>query len=307
MTHDELRELSGGYALGVLDEPDREAFEAHLATCAACTAEVRDLTEVAATLALDLPQIDPPPALRERVLRAAIGAAPTSPAASGVSGQAAGGAGLPPDQPPLKLRRSAEASATAEGGIHAKDSPPRWRQPVLAMLSAAAVLVALALGIYAASLLRRIESLEQQLRVAADREALGQQQLVQLRAASDTAAQVRRILAAGDLRRADLAGTKAAPAVSGRAFWSPTQGMVVAFANLPPTEAGRVYQLWVIPPGGDPIGAGLLDLESDGRALALARPGTSDRVGTVAITLEPAGGSTVPTLSNMIAAGNVAN
>jgi hypothetical protein len=167
--------------------------------------------------------------------------------------------------------------------------------------------VALALGVYAASLLRRIESLEQQLRVAADREAEGQQQLVQLRAASDTATQVRRILAAGDLRRADLAGTKAAPAVSGRAFWSPTQGMVVAFANLPPTDAGRVYQLWVIPPGGDPIGAGLLDLETDGRALALARPGTSDRVGTVAITLEPAGGSAVPTLSNMIAAGNVAN
>ncbi len=290
MTHDELRELSGGYALGVLDEPDRQAFEAHLATCAACTAEVRDLTEVAATLALDLPQIDPPPALRERVLRAAIEAVPT-PVAYRFSRKAAGGAGLPP-----------------EGGSHPKDSPtPRWRQPVLAMLSAAAVLVALALGIYAASLLRRIESLEQQLRVAADRQAQGQQQLVQLRAASDTAAQVRRILAAGDLRRADLAGTTAAPAVSGRAFWSPTQGMVVAFANLPPTDAGRVYQLWVIPPGGDPIGAGLLDLETDGRALALARPGTSDRVGTVAITLEPAGGSAVPTLSNMIAAGNVAN
>jgi len=289
MTHDELRELSGGYALGVLDEPDRQAFEAHLATCAACTAEVRDLTEVAATLALDLPQIDPPPALRERVLRAAIAAAPASPVASGFS-------------------RPSTEPGTPEGGSHTKDSPPtRWRQPVLAMLSAAAVLVALALGVYAASLLRRIESLEQQLRVAADREAQGQQLLVQLRAASDTATQVRRILAAGDLRRADLAGTKAAPAVSGRAFWSPTQGLVVAFANLPATDAGRVYQLWVIPPGGDPIGAGLLDLESDGRALALARPGTSGRVGTVAITLEPAGGSAVPTLSNMIAAGNVAN
>ena len=243
---------------------------------------------MAAALALDLPQVDPPPALRDRVLRAAVGGGPTSTRGFRlVEPRGCGRAGLPP-----------------EGGSHTKDSlPPRWRQPVLAMLSAAAVLVALALGVYAASLLRRIESLEQQLRVAADREAQGQQQLVQLRAASDTATQVRRILAAGDLRRVDLAGTKAAPAVSGRAFWSPTQGLVVAFANLPPTDAGRVYQLWVIPPGGDPIGAGLLDLESDGRALALARPGTSDRVGTVAITLEPAGGSAVPTLSNMIAAG----
>jgi anti-sigma-K factor RskA len=288
MTHDELRELSGGYALGVLDEPDRRAFEAHLATCATCSAEVRDLTEVAATLALDLPQIDPPPALRERVLRAAIGADRSE------------GAGDAIDEPGAQSRGVDRIGRgrTVKAG---------WRQPVLAMLSAAAVLVALALGVYAASLLRRIESLEQQLRVAADREARSQQQVVQLRAASDTATQVRRILAAGDLKRVDLAGTKAAPAVAGRAFWSPTQGLVVAFANLPPTEAGRVYQLWVIPPGGDPIGAGLLDLESDGRALTLARPGTSDRVGTVAITLEPAGGSAVPTLSNMIAAGTVAN
>ena len=288
MTHDELRELSGGYALGVLDEPDRQAFEAHLATCAACTAEVRDLTEVAATLALDLPQIDPPPALRERVLRAAGGADRSRSAGAAIDEPGAQPRGVEP------IGRG----RTVKSG---------WRQPVLAMLSAAAVLVALALGVYAASLLRRIESLEQQLRVAADREAQGQEQLVQLRAASDTATQVRRILAAGDLRRVDLAGTKAAPSVSGRAFWSPTQGMVVAFANLPPTDAGRVYQLWVIPPGGNPIGAGLLDLASDGRALALASPGTSDRVGTVAITLEPAGGSAVPTMSNMIAAGNVAN
>ena len=285
MTHDELRELSGGYALGVLDEPERTAFEAHLATCAACAAEVRELTDVAIALALDAPQIDPPAALRDRVLQAAT--AVSTHAATGAPGVVSIGA----------HRRAAAA--------------PSWRRNVLAVLSAAAVLAALATGIYAASLLRRIEALEQQLRAAADREAQSQRQVVQLRASSDAAtaaaAEIRRILAAGDLRRVDLAGTKAAPAASGRGFWSPTQGLVVAFANLPPTESGRVYQLWVIPPGGAPIGAGLLDLEPEGRALALAPRGTAGRVATVAITLEPAGGSAVPTLSNMIAAGNVAN
>ncbi len=277
MTHDELRELSGGYALGVLDEPERGAFEAHVATCAECAAEVRELTAVATALALDAPQIDPPAALRDRVLQAATGAAPSL-AASGFS------------------RPSTELGTAL-----------KWRQPVLAMLSAAAVLAALASGIYAASLLRRIDALEQQLRTAADREAQSQRQLVQLRAALDASGEVRRILGAGDLRRVDLAGTKAAPAASGRAFWSATQGLVVAFVNLPPTSGGRVYQLWVIPPGGDPIGAGLLETPTDGRVLALAAPGTAQRVGTVAITLEPAGGSIVPTLSNMIAAGSVAN
>ena len=277
MTHDELRELSGGYALGILDEPDRRTFEAHLSTCASCAAEVRDFTSVASALALDVPQIDPPASLRERVLRAAT---------------------VPASQPaavePFTARRALPEAR-------------RRRESVLTLLSAAAVVIAFALGAYAVSLQRRIAVLEGQVRAAADRAAQSQQQLVQLKAAADQSTQVRRILAAGDLRRLDLAGTKAAPAAAGRAFWSPAEGLVVAFANLPATDAGRVYQLWVIPPGGSPIDAGLLDLQSDGRALALARAGTSQRVGTVAITLEPAGGSPVPTLSNMIAAGTLAN
>lgn len=278
MTHDELRELSGGYALGILDEPDRRTFEAHLSTCASCAAEVRDFTAVASALALDVPQIDPPTALRERVLRGA-----TVPAS------------LPAAVEPFTARRTIPEARR-----------PR-RESMLTLLSAAAVVIAFALGAYAVSLQRRIALLEGQVRAAADRAAQSQQQLVQLKAAADQSTQVRRILAAGDLRRLDLAGTKAAPAAAGRAFWSPAEGLVVAFANLPATDAGRVYQLWVIPPGGSPIDAGLLELQSDGRALALAKAGTSQRVGTVAITLEPAGGSPAPTLSNLIAAGTLAN
>ena len=278
MTHDELRELSGGYALGILDEPDRRAFEAHLSTCASCAAEVRDFTSIASALALDVPQIDPPASLRERVLRAA-----TVPASH------------PAAVEPFTARREIPAAQR-----------PR-RESMLTLLSAAAVVIAFALGAYAVALQRRIAVLEGQVRAAADRAAQSQQQLVQLKAAADQSTQVRRILAAGDLRRLDLGGTKAAPAAAGRAFWSPAEGLVVAFANLPATGAGRVYQLWVIPPGGNPIDAGLLDLQPDGRALALARAGTSQRVGTVAITLEPAGGSPVPTLSNMIAAGTLSN
>jgi len=278
MTHDELRELSGGYALGILDEPDRRTFEAHLSTCASCAAEVRDFTAVASALALDVPQIDPPASLRERVLRAAT---------------------VPASQP------AAVEPFTARSTIPEARRPRR--ESMLTLLSAAAVVIAFALGAYAVSLQRRIALLEGQVRAAADRAAQSQQQLVQLKAAADQSTQVRRILAAGDLRRLDLAGTKAAPAAAGRAFWSAAEGLVVAFANLPATDAGRVYQLWVIPPGGSPIDAGLLELQSDGRALALAKAGTSQRVGTVAITLEPAGGSPAPTLSNMIAAGTLAN
>jgi anti-sigma-K factor RskA len=288
MTHDELRELSGGYALGVLDEPERRAFEQHLATCASCAAEIRDFTAVASALALDVPQVEPPRSLRERVLRAATQPGPQ-----------------PAVIEPIAEHRALQGEPSGRA-LRQLQRRPR-RESLLALLSAAAVVIAVALGAYAISLQRRIAALEEQVRTAADRAAQSQQQLVQLRAAADLSTQVRRILAADDLRRLDLAGTKAAPAASGRAFWSQREGLVVAFANLPATDAGRVYQLWVIPPGGTPIDAGLLELQPDGRALTLARAGTSQRVGTVAITLEPSGGSPVPTLNNMIAAGTLTN
>ncbi|MEU8382793.1 zf-HC2 domain-containing protein [Streptosporangium sp. NPDC048865] len=41
----------GAYALGILEEPDRTAFAAHLATCPSCTAELQELSGVAGALA----------------------------------------------------------------------------------------------------------------------------------------------------------------------------------------------------------------------------------------------------------------
>ena len=268
MTHEELRDLSGGYALGILSEAERRAFEAHLPTCPECGEEVRGFAAVAQGLAQAVPLVDPPAALRARVLGA--------------------------------------ATATSRGAAAA--AAPRSPRRALAFLSAAAAIVALALGLYAVSLQQRIRVLEEELRAASARATDSQQQLVQYRVASDRLQQVRSILASPDLRRIDLAGQKAAPGASGRAFWSPAQGLVVAFDNLPATSLDRVYQLWVIPPGegAAPISAALLDLQPDGRAIALGAPGTAARVGVVAVTLEPAGGVPAPT-GDMIVVGTLSN
>ncbi|QKW37259.1 zf-HC2 domain-containing protein [Actinomadura sp. NAK00032] len=50
MTADMLHIDVGAYALGLLEEPDRRAFEAHLASCASCHAELGTLRGVARTL-----------------------------------------------------------------------------------------------------------------------------------------------------------------------------------------------------------------------------------------------------------------
>jgi hypothetical protein len=51
MTHDEVADLLGAYALDAVDADERAAIEAHLATCARCRAEVAEHREVAALLA----------------------------------------------------------------------------------------------------------------------------------------------------------------------------------------------------------------------------------------------------------------
>jgi len=63
-----IHELAVGHALDALDPEERRTFEAHLATCERCRAEVAELQEAAAALAYALPAAEPPPRLRERLL-----------------------------------------------------------------------------------------------------------------------------------------------------------------------------------------------------------------------------------------------
>jgi len=81
MTSHEWQEQAAPYALGILTPEERRAFEVHLAGCDACRADVRVYTEVAAALAHAAPTVEPPSALRDRVLAEArrvrpIGAGP---------------------------------------------------------------------------------------------------------------------------------------------------------------------------------------------------------------------------------------
>src|SRR5215216_6270118 len=66
--HDDLMPLAPAYVLGALESDERRAFEAHLAECAICAAEVRSLAAVTTGLAQTVPQLSPRPELRNRVL-----------------------------------------------------------------------------------------------------------------------------------------------------------------------------------------------------------------------------------------------
>lgn len=68
MTHDELRDLIPAYALDALEPEAARAVEAHLPGCDECREALSSLQAVAAELAAGIAPVEPPAALRERVL-----------------------------------------------------------------------------------------------------------------------------------------------------------------------------------------------------------------------------------------------
>jgi anti-sigma-K factor RskA len=256
MDHDGLREAAGLYALGALPPDERVLFEQHLATCDECQRELRALDAVVNILPYAVPQIDPPPALRRRVL-AAVGV------------DAAYGAAAAPD-----ARRSFATAA--------------W-------LSAAALLVmALGLGAYSVSLRQRVSGLEVRLREAMTRLDRTEQQLASATRDADRAQVRLAVLTAPDMKQVDLAGQPSAPRAAGRAFLSRSNGLLFAASQLPPLPAGRTYQVWFLTPGA-PVSAGLIAPDQDGHATAAFNVPAAAAPTGVAVSIEPSGGVAAPT------------
>ena len=66
--HDDLGRQAAAYALGALAAERGAAFEAHLSSCADCAAELESLWPIVQALTDLAPPVDPPPALRDRLL-----------------------------------------------------------------------------------------------------------------------------------------------------------------------------------------------------------------------------------------------
>lgn len=268
INHDAWRDEAGLYALGALAGKERDAFEAHLATCAECAAEVRALEGVVTALPYAVPQVDPPAALRARVLAAA--GAPQASSRSTVTEMAAG--------PYVSMTRT-----------HISVNVAAW------LAAAALLVVSVALGAYAVNLRQRVGGLEGRLREAVNRLDLTERQLADATRAAERAQMRMAVLTSPDLKEVSLKGQPAAPRAAGRAFWSRSNGLLFAANDLPPLPAGRTYQLWFLTPGA-PVSAGLIKPDQSGRIAAAfdTPPGTPDPTG-IAVSIEPEGGVPAPT------------
>jgi hypothetical protein len=72
MSHDELSDLVAGYALSALDADELKLFEAHLTSCPECQAGVAELRPLVDGMSNMTEEAEPTPALRERIVAAAM-------------------------------------------------------------------------------------------------------------------------------------------------------------------------------------------------------------------------------------------
>lgn len=97
---------------------------------------------------------------------------------------------------------------------------------------------------------------------------------------------------AGMLR---LPGARQLEFPGGRAVVHPDGGVLLIFPKLAPAASGRSYELWVIPKGQAPVPSGLFQASGSG-ATTYLRPGPLARTASaIAVSIEPASGSSAPT------------
>jgi anti-sigma-K factor RskA len=239
----DVHTLSGAYALDALDPEEAAEFRAHLAGCAACSQEVRELREAAARMGA-AEALPPPPRLRARVLAAADR--------------------TPQEPPPPRTEDDAQDHLAPAGTVERVGGARRRRRWDRLALAAAAVLVAggAALGI--------------------------------TRVLDDSASPAEQVFQADDARTAQE------PTMNGGTLLvavSPSQDqMAVDTSELPALAGNRVYQLWTIDTTETVESVGVFDEPGQTAAMAIPKEGV-----TVALTIEPAGGSKVPTRAPIVA------
>ena len=191
--------------------------------------------------------------------------------------------GLPEAEPPADLRQRTLDFATGRATRQSAPAPQRAGGRMRAWLGALGTLAAVALVAAAVGWAQFFRASGEIGRLQGQ-VAAAETQLDQLQAEVSAA---KKVLAA-----LEGAGGQGVVLLTGN-------GQTVFVAQLPPLQAGRVYQLWRIQGGQPPASAGtfVVDARGFGRYDLGGAPATGE---TIAVTDEPDGGSPGPTTQPLL-------
>jgi anti-sigma-K factor RskA len=286
MDHQAIKDLLPLAALDRLERDEARALQEHLyAGCDECVAELRELREVAASLALSLEQEGSEEGSQqgsegriwERLEARLHGtvAEPGRPAA----------------------READSARRPARGRVGA------WRAAT-ALMAAGIVGIVIYAGHISDRLRRANEDHQQEIAAMDSRIASLRAELTRARVEVGTLQRVlgdrlrlEKVLSAPDLRLTRLAPLAPAPGAGAIVAVSATnKAAVFQAAGLPAAPAGKTYELWWITKEHGPVAAGLFQAEDGHPVIApVALPPPGEHVLLSAVTLEPAGGVSKPT------------
>lgn len=273
MKHEDYQEMLAPAALDALEENERRTFEAHLAECDDCRAELGELRDAAASLIYSIaPAAAPAPELRARVL-------------AGIKAQT-------PDTP------APENGASTSSNVVSFDAEARRRSArdfvisrrALTFGSLAASLAIAALSLSLATLWQRNHRMHAEIASLSSTVNHTQQELARVR-------EDRELLAAPEAHTATLNGTEKAGSARARLTYDKRTGRaILVTSDLPPAPAGKAYQLWFIAEGRPPLPGSLFKPDAQGHAeMHELIPAAGLHASVFAVTLEPAGGVNAPT------------
>ena len=263
ITHDDIRDLAAGFVLGALSREEEAAVREHLSSCAEPHPEIEELGGVVPYLAESLDAVEPPAALRGRILAAAAAERPGATAPTAVA---------PTPAEPVAFPTAAERAVRDAGRSRSLGT---WAMRI------AAVLAIVVLGAWNLQLQGRLTGIEDDLAAA----TAYQQGVASVLAVATQEGSAVAILSPAD------PGTTA----RGLAATSPEGTVVIAMHDLTPTSGSEVYEAWVIVGDAAPVPLGGFVVGGNGTGVfegstALAAPGA-----ILALTREPGPGATTPT------------
>jgi anti-sigma-K factor RskA len=256
---DPFLERIEAYALGALDPEERAAVAAHLATgCAECAKALAESSWLVGQLAYLAPESAPSEMLGSRLMQTV---------------------------------RSEAAQSRKSISLSFQSTIPFW----IWGAAAAALLFALYNAHEARSLQERIHHMNVTLSQQAQLQQESAQQLAIARREAAILIDPKSLKIA--MPAAKLSGTNDFPVL--RATWSRDLGLLVTGQKIPVPPANRTLQLWLIPKaqGGKPLPSVTLRPDATGKfeLLVTKPPDAPTSTKALAITEEPAGGSSQPT------------